>query len=193
MVAEVDETDNVVASQRRVRILEGKPDFVVVVVSLSSQQANAGDSLTVYAKIANRGSDPASAASAILLSSNPAISPQDGELTRFNVSLAAGESVTATQTFQLPAGTNSGSYYVGVYLDVANTVEELSESNNGRAAFSSLAVTGTGLAITTSRLPAAITGSAYSGLLAATGGSGGYNWDLHRPFAAQHRTGLRDR
>ncbi len=188
-VAEVDETDNVVASQGRVRILEGKPDFVVESVSLSSQQANAGDSLTVYAKIANRGSDPASAASAILLSSNPAISPQDGELTRFNVSLAAGESVTATQTFQLPAGTNSGSYYVGVYLDVANTVEELSESNNGRAAFSSLAVTGTGLAITTSRLPAAITGSAYSGLLAATGGSGGYNWEI-RTGRLPHNIGL---
>lgn len=188
-VAEVDETDNMVASQGRVRILEGKPDFVVESVSLSTQRANAGDSLTIYAKIANRGSDPASAASAILLSSNPAISPQDGELSRFNVSLAAGESVTATQTFQLPAGTNSGSYYVGVYLDVANTVEELSESNNGRAAFSSLAVTGTGLAITTSRLPAAITGSAYSGLLAATGGSGGYNWEV-RSGRLPHNIGL---
>lgn len=188
-VAEVDEANNVVASQGRVRILEGKPDLVVESVSLSTQQANAGDNLTIYAKVANRGSDPASAAAAVLLSSNPAISPQDGELTRFNVSLAAGESVTATQTFQLPAGTNSGSYYVGVYADVAGTVEELSESNNGRAAFSPLAVTGTGLAITTSRLPAAITGSAYSGLLAATGGSGGYLWEI-RSGRLPHNIGL---
>ncbi|MFO0724902.1 MAG: CARDB domain-containing protein [Myxococcota bacterium] len=188
-IAEVDETNNVAVTAARTRILNGKADLVVDNVTLSTQVGTAGSSLTVYAKISNRGSDPATADMGVMLSSNPAVTPQDGELSRFNLTVAAGETVTTTQTVTLPANTNSGTYYVGIFADLANTVDELSESNNGLAAFSPISVSGAGLAITTTRLPNATTGAAYSGLLSATGGEGGYTWEI-RSGRLPHNIGL---
>lgn len=177
-LTEVDESNNTAVSTTRVRFAEGKADLVAEYVTVNSESASAGEPLTVYARIANRGSLPASAASAVMLSSNPTVSRQDLSLSSFNVSLAPGQVTTTTQTITLPAEINSGAYHVGVYLDVDQQVEELSESNNGRAAFRTVAVSGTGLAITTTRLPNAEVGQSYVGQLVATGGSGTYTWSI---------------
>jgi subtilase family serine protease len=177
-IVEADETNNRVVSRSRVRILAPGPDLSVDRVVLGSAQATAGQPMTVYARISNRGWVPATARAAVVLSSNPTISPQDGPLDTFAVTLAAGESVTATQAIILPADVNSGAYYAGVFVDVDGTVDELSESNNGRAAANPVSITGAGLAITTTRLPRAALAVAYDVPLSATGGDGTYQWQL---------------
>ena len=177
-IPEVDETNNRAVSSTRVRMLEGKADLAVDYVAVASPSANAGQPITLYPRISNRGSDPATVRASVMLSSNPTISPQDLALNTFNVTLAPGQTTTATQTVTLPADTNSGAYYVGVFVDVDGMLEELSESNNGRAAFTPVTVTGAGLAITTARLPAALVGLSYVALLTATGGEGNYRWEI---------------
>jgi MYXO-CTERM domain-containing protein len=178
-VSEVDENNNRVVSATRVRLLEGKPDLSVESVTLLDTMATAGQPITVLSRVRNTGSDPVTNIPvSVMLSSNPAISPQDLELGRLMLTLQPGQAASSTTTLNLPADTNTGSYYVGLFADPDGMLEELSESNNGRAAFNPIAVSGGSLAVTTTRLANAQVGTRYEGYLNASGGSGSYTWSV---------------
>ena len=88
-----------------------EPDLAVEVVRVDRSDASAGDMVQVVATVTNVGADPVSGTPvSLMLSTNPAISPQDVELGMFSVSLMAGESTTETQMVTLPANINSGTY-----------------------------------------------------------------------------------
>lgn len=178
-VTEVSEDNNRVVSVSRVRLLEGKPDLAAQRVTLNRSMATGGDSVSVYSTIQNVGSETVNATPVgIVLSTNPAISPQDVELARFNVTLAPGESVTTTTAIVLPASMNPGTYWIGALADPDDTLEELNESNNGRASLRPIAVAGGTLAIATARLPQGYVGVTYVALLSAVGGDGTYTWSV---------------
>ncbi len=177
-VAEVDEGNNSITSTSRIRVLAGRPDFVVDRVWTSASNLSAGDSVDVYATIRNRGSNRASAQAAVMLSANPAITRQDDQLATFAIDVAQGATRTTTTTVRLSGDTNSGAYYLGVFADVTSVVDELDESNNGRATFTPVTIAGGALAVTTTRLPEARIGSPYTALLGATGGREAYRWAI---------------
>jgi uncharacterized repeat protein (TIGR01451 family) len=179
-VNEVNENNNRATSATPVRLLTGNPDLAVTVVTHDAgASVAAGGTLTVSATVRNVGGEPAPATPmAIVLSSNPVITPQDVELDRFTVTLAPGESATATRTVTLPADTNSGVYFVGAVADPDNALVELSESNNGLASPGSIMVQGGTLDIVTTELPRGYVGETYTALLAAVGGDGTYAWSL---------------
>lgn len=172
VIPEVNEANNSVASLDTMRLVRGLADLSVERVRTSVSQVTAGNTVEVYSRIRNIGGEPAmNAQIAVMLSTNPVISRQDVQLDTFTVSLAPGETVNATTTVTIDAATNSGAYYIGTYADLMNSVDELSESNNGRADIGTLTVEGGALAITTVALPRATLGVTYTGLLNAAGGS----------------------
>lgn len=178
-VDEVDETNNTVRSTSTVRFLPSQPDFVVDVVRLSSRQINAGDTIDAFVTVSNAGSESINGTElAVMLSSNPVISANDGVLKMETITLPVGATVTTTIAITIPPETNSGAYYIGALGDVSNNIAEISEANNGRSAISPVDVTGGDIAILTSSLPQAIVQETYVALLAATGGSGDYNWEV---------------
>ena len=179
VVAEVDEVNNLVRGDQQVRFLPSRPDLDIAAVRLSSRAVNAGDSFDVFVDVVNSGSEPLSATEvAVMLSSNPVISANDGQLGTTNVNLDPGQSATATVTVTIPAQTNSGGYFIGALGDPQDLVAEISESNNGLAAFRQLEVSGGDIAILTEQLPQAVVQETYTALLRATGGSGDYEWTV---------------
>lgn len=170
-VAEVDESNNTAVSTNRVRFLPSLPDISIDRVVASQTTVSAGDPVDVELTITNAGSQPiAGGEVAVMLSSNIAISPQDVELDRFTVDLAPAETITENRTVTIPAGANSGTYWLGGLGDPENTLGEVSEANNGRAATTDLAVSGGSLAIITTALPTAIVSRGYVAIVSAVGG-----------------------
>ncbi len=187
-VREVNETNNVVAAPAPVRLLQGRPDLRLEDVRLDRYQVDSGASLQVTVRVSNAGGEPAGARDVgIYLSSNPVVTPRDRRLGATQVNLEAGQEATRTVMVTVPVETNSGSYYIGAFADPDNTLEELSESNNGLAAFRMLEVRGAQLGILTARLPSAVIGESYNALLRGAGGSGNYRW---RVSSGQLPTGL---
>jgi len=180
-VSEVEENNNVVLAGNAVRYLPSRPDLAVQEVRIPKSEATPGESLDIRVQVANVGSEDVEMAAgnlSILLSGNPAISPQDSEIGSTNLALSAGASEEVVVTVQLPDPVNSGTYFIGAFLDLENAVEESNESNNGRAAFIPISISGGDLAIVTSRLPVALLQERYTALLSAVGGDGDYLWGL---------------
>ncbi len=172
-IAEADESNNQAISPQSILVLPAKADLSVERVQVSGRRFQAGQMVQVFAEITNRGGVAAAATPvAALLSSNQVVSAQDSLLGQTMVTLAPGQSTTATLSFSLPQQINSGSYYLGVLADPQNNLDELSESNNGRVAFRPIQVEGTGLSILTQRLPAAYLHQSYAALLTAIGADG---------------------
>lgn len=171
VINEVNENNNTIASATPIRLVQGLADVAVQRVRTSVAQIAAGGTLDVFTTVQNVGGEPANNVTvAVMLSSNPVISPQDVELATFNVSLQPGESVTTTTAVTIDGATNSGAYYVGGLADPGQTLDELSEANNGLADINTLAIAGGALSILTNNLPLAYVGVSYGARLTAAGG-----------------------
>ncbi|MCA9548718.1 MAG: putative Ig domain-containing protein [Myxococcales bacterium] len=178
-VAEVNENNNTRNSDTSTRLLQGAPDLAVEHVSVDRRNAQAGGQITIYSRIRNVGGETANnAAIGIMMSTNPVISRQDIQLATFNATLAAGETLTSTNTVTVPAGTNSGSYYFGALADIDGMIVELNESNNGRATFEAVSLAGGALAVSTTALPTGYLFQPYVGLLSANGATPPYRWEI---------------
>ena len=178
-VMETDENNNVVEGTMPIRLLDGAPDLAVQRVIPDGASVNAGDPLVVTTTIQNVGGEPANNANIrLVLSGNPVISRQDVQLGDYTVSLAGGETVTSSVVVTVPAGTNSGVYYIGALADPDNMIVELSEANNGVAAFNTTTVTGASLSITTAQLPRAYLRVPYVALVEAVGAGSDAVWSV---------------
>lgn len=179
-VSEVNEDNNRLLAADRIILRNAAPDLTPISVTANRTTANAGDSLVVTAQVRNIGALPAPAAQVTaVLSTNPAISPEDAELGRVSLgTVPAQTTVTATLSVTIPASLNTGTYYVGALADPDNDIEELSEGNNGLAVDDPIRIQGGALAILTTRLPSAQLGAAYAARLQALGGNGAYAWAL---------------
>lgn len=170
-VREVDEANNVLVAAGRVRFLAPVPDLVVDRVRLDRFAARAGDVVQLSARLANGGPLPVvNGAVSVVLSSNPAITPQDSELLRRSFTLAPGQTTTATFSVPIATTINSGAYFLGVFADPDGAFDELSEANNGLTTPQPIVITGGDLVITTTRLPHAVAGESYLAILNAVGG-----------------------
>lgn len=177
VIPEVNENNNERASPTPTRLILGRPDLAVERVRVNRTSLSAGDPITVYTRVRNVGGEPANnVRMAVMLSSNPVISPQDLELGTFNVTLAPGQTQNATTTVTVPSATNSGAYYFGTFADSNQQIDELNESNNGRATLQAVPIAGGNLAVLTPALPLAYRGVTYVALFTAVGGQASYSW-----------------
>jgi MYXO-CTERM domain-containing protein len=178
-VPEVNESNNRVSNPTGVRLLQGKPDLAITRVLTSVTNVTAGETVPLTVRVTNVGGEPAANVNvAVMLTTNPVVSPQDAEMSTFNVSLQAGEFDERTIDVLIPANASSGVFRLGALADPENAVDELSESNNGRAASTDLVVTGGNVAIVTTLLPAGYIRQSYVGLLVAVGGSADRTWSI---------------
>ncbi len=178
-VPEVNESNNRANSTEGVRLLIGKPDLAITRVLTSVTSVTAGDTVPLTLRVTNVGGEPAQNVNiAVMLTTNPVVSPQDAELTTFNVSLQPGEHDERVVDVLIPSNASSGVFRLGALADPDNALDELSESNNGRAASTELIVTGGNIAIVTTLLPSGYVRQSYVGLVVAVGGGTDRQWTI---------------
>jgi hypothetical protein len=176
-IGEVNEDNNCVITENQTRYLPSRPDVTVDRVRIPVRTAAPEEILPVTISVSNIGSEPVTDMPlAVMLSGNPAISPQDSELGRTLVSLPAGESTDVELDVPLPSVINSGAYFIGAYADIDDEYEESNEANNGRAVIFELGIEGGNLEIITSRIPNPLVNETYSAQFTAVGGDGNYSW-----------------
>lgn len=129
-VAETSETNNLRVSVA----LKVGPDLTVLTVTVPAV-GEAGAAVSITDTVKNQGGGSSGASErAFYLSLNTALDGGDIEIGRRPLpALAASASHVATEPLLLPAGLETGSYYVLVVADPANTVAESAESNNLKA------------------------------------------------------------
>jgi len=119
-------------------------DIDVVLTNMSSPSAaNAGDTITVEATVANQGGSlTGGIAVYVYLSLDNVLTTYDTYLI-FDVILLldAGESTLSSQNVTLPSNLPSGTYYIGTWADKDDAIPESNESNNKQIA--TISITGT--------------------------------------------------
>jgi subtilase family serine protease len=131
VVAETIESNNVRASAA----LKIGPDLVVAALT-SPTRAPRGATITITETTRNQGGSEAGASiTRYYLSLNGAVDAGDVPLgSRAVTSLGPGAFSAVTVQLTIPPGTATGSFYVIARTDDANTVVEVTETNNTRVA-----------------------------------------------------------
>ncbi len=110
------------------------PDLVISSVDLSSNNICEQGSLTISYEIENTGGSSASSSTAkYYLSSNTSYSASDVLLGSSSIgSISSNGSISKAKTLNIPAGTNTGSWYILIIADADDDVDEgaSGESNN---------------------------------------------------------------
>lgn len=176
VVPELSEADNAFLSPNGVRVLPLMPDLVGRIVETATAAA-AGSELMVTRILENVGPAAGTASYRYYLSGDSLIHPSDLPLSTFTITLPATEYELAIDRVQLPADLVPGTYYVGLYLDPEDLLEESDETNNGVAG-PAIPVYASDLRILTTRLEPGIRGASYEAGLYAIGGSQGLSWSV---------------
>ncbi|MBK6689838.1 MAG: putative Ig domain-containing protein [Deltaproteobacteria bacterium] len=176
VVPELNEADNPFLSTNGVRVLPLMPDLVARIVQTATAAA-AGSDLMVTRILENLGPAPGNASYRYYLSSDSLIRPSDRPLTAFVTSLPANDYELAIDRVQLPSDLVPGTYYLGLYLDPDELLEESDETNNG-AAGPAIPIYAADLRIVTTTLEPGTRGAPYEVGLYAVGGSQGFSWSV---------------
>ncbi|MFO0724229.1 MAG: Ig domain-containing protein [Myxococcota bacterium] len=179
-LAESNELDNALVSSARTRIGARTSDLYVSDVRLLTSAARAGEAVVVEASVENHGAATVSFDLVSYASEDAAVTPDDHELARTNVSLGAGQSSRVRLPGSLPAVLAAGDYTIGVWADPAGRTGELRASDNLGLASAVLNVFQDTLVLGTVDLPAGTVFINYFALLDASGGDG------HFQFAVSH-------
>jgi PKD repeat protein len=153
---EIDESNNILASTKTVTITEA-PDLIVNSVSESTTNTKSeetsmskGDEISVDNTIKNQGGAAATNFVVRYLLSTDTKFGNDYWLGDITIdSLAAGESLTLTNTFTIPTTATeytskvipAGNYYILCYIDRYNTIDEYNELNNVLATVGTITIT----------------------------------------------------
>jgi len=146
--APVGESDH--SNSASADIVENLPDLTIQNLGINPQTADAGSVVDVSGIIKNQGVNTSASTNArVYLSDDSNYDSGDTNLGDFSVSsLQASEEESFTIPFTLPENTNTGSYYIIVYVDKEDVVQEVSDDNNEsfrsiniRAAYPDLQIT----------------------------------------------------
>ena len=170
-IAEANEYDNVAVSDF-LRIRAPAADFAVLSVRLVQAERRAGEPLSVDCTVVNAGERPGTVAVGLFVSENGAVSRDDAEVARMDVTLGPGERRQLHLQGQLPGVLAPGDYAVGVIIDPALRVDESVEWNNLGVAPTSLNVFADTLRFLTTTLPRGTVFLRYFATLEALGGNG---------------------
>lgn len=173
-VAEDNELDNAVWASAVTQIRPQGPDPIITQVQAAQSRARPGDPLRVDVTVQNAGELAATVELGAYLSRNPELTPADPRLGTQSLTLPAGASQTVALTGVVPSELAAGSHVLGVVVDPAGLVAEVSEVNNTSLAVDPLVVYFDTLTLDTVELPAATLTQLFHVVLHATGGDGTY-------------------
>jgi subtilase family serine protease len=170
-----------------VRALAPAPDYALSALQAPAS-AGVGEVIPVFRTIRNIGNRPgesvpyryyASANTIVTASDVPLeIQYSDGGVgLTASLALGKGQGDSRTELVRLPNSMPAGSYSVGCLVDPANTVVELSKSNNSFAS-NAVQVVPSSLRVVDVQLPDATIGRSYFYRLGATGETGASIWDV---------------
>lgn len=126
---ELNENNNI--ASRSFSVVAPTVDLYVDAISLSSSLLVPGDSVTVTGHIHNQGNAPSGAGTAgLYLSTDATYSVSDVLLKNFPFSSVSSSTYYYTEKVAIPGNTNTGSYYIIMYVDNTTTITETSEINN---------------------------------------------------------------
>lgn len=174
-VAETNEYDNIAIASGSIHVRAEAPDLSVQTVSANAAERRADEALDVDFTLDNTGELDALVTVGAYLSRDPVITPSDLLLGTTDLSVSAGQSAAGSIAGLVPTGTQVGDYHVGVVVDPAGLVTEISETNNGGEA-GRLNVYEDTLALTTETVPNGTLTIDYHLLLQAAGGDGHYEF-----------------
>ncbi|MBI2377663.1 MAG: hypothetical protein HYV07_26920 [Deltaproteobacteria bacterium] len=176
-IAETNELDDAAIASAPTRIRRALPDLVIDSVRVVEPQVGPGEVAHVDVIVRNVGELSAAMEASIRLSANAALSTDDLEIGRTDLSIDAGESTTVRVDALIPPGTRAGDYTVGVILDPDLSVAE-THVGDVRAAPYVLNVRVEQLSLGTVDLPNGTVFIAYHALLSATGGDGHHRFRI---------------
>ncbi|MGE0709388.1 MAG: CARDB domain-containing protein [Planctomycetota bacterium] len=145
-VAETSEDDNAVRADSLLEVhAPAGIDLAAEALTPATRTVTAGDTLRLTRTIKNLGSAASGTFRyALVLSNNQTISSSDPELSRASVSsLAPGAESTATVSVTIPAGTQPGTYWVGLRVDPDRQVNQTQTNNDALAATDTITVRAT--------------------------------------------------
>lgn len=175
-IAEPNETNNQVIARQEIILGERRPDFTASQVGQRSQQVTPGANLVVPLVLENTGNVDGETAWSLVLSVNPAPSPQDLVLATGRATLPLLSNSSIDAQVALPATLPPGTYTLGVLLDPSQEVAELDEVNNVVVG-GQLEVDGGALSLSGTPAPGYV-GLPYEGRISVRGGNGQYDFTL---------------
>jgi hypothetical protein len=172
-----------------VRALPPAPDYAISALQAPAS-AGIGEVIPVFRTIRNIGNRAAASVPyRYFASANTIVTTNDVPLElqysdggvglTANIALASGAGDSSTELVKLPNSIPAGVYYVGCLVDPANTVAELSKSNNAFAS-NSVQVVQSSLRLLDVQLPDSTVGRSYFYRLSAGGESGASTWEIDR-------------
>ncbi len=137
-ITESDENNN--TRFIKITVHKRQPDLIITSASAKPTTAQAGDKISVSCTIKNQGDGKADFSWTqtdglkYYLSDNSTYSSDDKLLKTVNLNdFAAQESrAVRDESITIPSGTTSGDYYIIIYVDPTNHIQESKENNNTR-------------------------------------------------------------
>lgn len=173
-VDEPDENNNQRIAAQEVILGQPAPDFTASFIGQRGASAGPGDTLDVPISVENVGNQDGTTSWTLVVSSNPAPSVSDLVLATGSEAVPLLSNVAVTVPVTLPANLPPGIYNLGVIVDAANAVSELSEVNNAVSG-AELRVDGGALRLVSGPAVGYV-GLSYEGRLQVAGGIGGYEF-----------------
>lgn len=174
-ILETNEYDNIAVASAPVHIRAQAADLTAGLASVSATERRADEALDVDFTVENIGELDATVTAGAYLSRDPVVTPSDLLLGTTDVTVSAGQSAAASIAGIVPSGTQVGDWYVGVVVDPAGLVTEISETNNGAGA-GRVNVFEDTLSLVTESIPDGTLTIDYHLLIQAAGGDGHYDF-----------------
>ena len=129
-VSETSESNN--NDYDAITVSRALPDLAALSISANPVKQKVGDKFTAGYSITNSGSvDATSVVVRIYFSADTTITTSDRLLLSFTLaSIKAGATASGNRTITLPTTLPAGKGFVGMFVDPANAITELSEANN---------------------------------------------------------------
>lgn len=176
-VPETNVPNNISRIRQALRIVFPIPDLEGQIVETATAGA-AGEQFAITRQIVNSGvADAMSFGYKYYLSTNAQISTDDREIGAFNLALAEGADDYGIDVLTLPSNIPEGTYYVGMIVDPDNTIEEVSDMNNG-ALGPQIPIYRAAIQFITDNLPRGTLGVPYEVGIYARGGPLALTWSV---------------
>ncbi|MCK6544717.1 putative Ig domain-containing protein [Myxococcota bacterium] len=177
-VTEWDELGNTIFAAQEISIRAEAPNFAITGVAAREHEARAGEMITVDVTVRNTGELAGTVTLGAYVGPDAIVSTADVLLGETDVTVAAGQSLTAQITGLVPADAEVGARTIGAVADAADAVAEIDELDNWGTASRAFVVFEDAVAIETADLTDATLSVEYELALLASGGDGTYAWNL---------------
>lgn len=177
VVAETEEGDNIAILPQNIIVSDLVPDVTAEIVATATAAA-AGENFAVTRILSNVGvADAPTFEYGYFASVDSVITPDDIPLATLTSSLAEGGSAYGIDVITIPATVLGGTYWVGLYVDPNQRLQEIDETNNAAIPVQ-IPIFPAALSIATEQLPTPRVGITYEAGVYAIGGTQPHVWSV---------------